>query len=42
MEHDRYRVLFGADAKAMDLLYRLNPKQATKRIYSQMSFVLPD
>jgi NAD(P)-dependent dehydrogenase (short-subunit alcohol dehydrogenase family) len=42
MERDRYRVLIGSDAKMTDLLYRLSPKQATKLIYSQMSFVLPD
>jgi NAD(P)-dependent dehydrogenase (short-subunit alcohol dehydrogenase family) len=42
IERNRYRVLVGLDAKIMDLLYRLSPKQAARFIYSQMKFLLPD
>jgi short-subunit dehydrogenase len=36
MEKNRYRVLVGKDAKLMDFIYRLNPKFASKFIYSMM------
>jgi short-subunit dehydrogenase len=40
MERDRYRLLVGPDAKLMDFLARLAPKQAAKFIYKQMGSLL--
>ena len=41
IEKDKYRVLVGSDAKLMDFLSRLMPKQAAKFIYKQMASLLP-
>lgn len=41
IEHNRYRVLVGADARLMDAVYRLNPQRAARFIYSQMRALLP-
>jgi short-subunit dehydrogenase len=41
IEHDRYSVLVGSDAKFMDFIYRLNPKGAAGFIYNQMKALLP-
>jgi NADP-dependent 3-hydroxy acid dehydrogenase YdfG len=41
MEHDRYSVLVGSDARFMDFIYRLNPKGAASFIYKQMKSLLP-
>lgn len=41
MEHDRYRVLVGKDAKLMDAIYRLHPERAAAFIYRQMKALLP-
>ncbi|HSP81997.1 MAG TPA: SDR family oxidoreductase [Myxococcaceae bacterium] len=41
IEHDRYRVLVGADARLMDAVYRLNPQRAARFIYNQMRVLLP-
>lgn len=41
IEHDRYSVLVGSDAKFMDFIYRLNPKGAAGFIYKQMKSLLP-
>ena len=40
MERDSYRVLVGKDAKAMDFLYRLNPKSAAGMIAKKMKALL--
>ncbi|MAT45649.1 MAG: short-chain dehydrogenase [Anaerolineaceae bacterium] len=40
MEKNSYRVLIGSDAKMMDFLSRLNPKQAAKLIYKQMQSIV--
>jgi hypothetical protein len=40
MEHDRFRVLVGRDAKLMDALYRLSPKHAADFIARQMRGLL--
>lgn len=41
IEHDRFQVYIGRDAKLMNFLYRLNPKQATRFMYNQMKTLLP-
>jgi NAD(P)-dependent dehydrogenase (short-subunit alcohol dehydrogenase family) len=41
IEHNRYRVLVGPDARFMDALYRLNPQRAAQFIARQMSALLP-
>jgi short-subunit dehydrogenase len=41
IEKNAYRVMAGSDAKLMDILTRLNPKNAAKLIYSQMKSLLP-
>jgi short-subunit dehydrogenase len=40
MEHDRYRVMVGSDAKMMDRLYRLTPRRAAGFIANQMKDLL--
>jgi short-subunit dehydrogenase len=40
MERDAYRVLVGADAKLVDILYRLNPRRAAGLISRQMKKLL--
>ena len=40
IEKNKYRVLVGSDAKFMDFLYRLNPKNAAGFIYKQMKDLL--
>lgn len=40
IEHDRYRVLVGQDAKLMDVLYRLSPQRAAAFIAKQMRGLL--
>jgi NAD(P)-dependent dehydrogenase (short-subunit alcohol dehydrogenase family) len=40
MEHDRYRVLVGRDARLMDALYRLSPRRAAGFIAGQMKDLL--
>lgn len=40
MEHDRFRVLVGPDARLMDRLYRLSPRRATAFIAGQMKDLL--
>jgi NAD(P)-dependent dehydrogenase (short-subunit alcohol dehydrogenase family) len=40
MERDRYRVLVGRDAVAMDLLYRVSPQRAAELIFRQMRALL--
>lgn len=40
MERDSYRLLVGPDAKLMDFLARIAPKQAAKFIYKQMGSLL--
>lgn len=40
MEKDKYRVLVGSDAKMMDILMRLNPRQAARFIFKQMKSLL--
>jgi short-subunit dehydrogenase len=42
MEKDKYQVLVGSDAKAMDFLCRLMPEQAAMMISSQMTSHLPN
>lgn len=37
IENDQYRVLAGKDSKAMDRLYRLNPKRAAELIAKKMN-----
>ena len=41
MEHDRYSVLVGPDAKLMNFIYRFNPRAATEFITRQMKSLLP-
>ncbi len=41
IEHNRYRVLVGADSRLMDAVYRLNPQRAARFILNQMSGLLP-
>lgn len=41
VEKNKFKVLVGPDAKMMDFLVRLMPKQATGIIYSQMKSLLP-
>ena len=41
IEADRYSVLVGPDARFMDFIYRLNPKNAANFIYKQMKALLP-
>ncbi|MFT3895323.1 MAG: SDR family NAD(P)-dependent oxidoreductase [Anaerolineales bacterium] len=41
IEKDRYSVLVGSDARFMDFIYRLNPKNAAEFIYKQMKSLLP-
>jgi short-subunit dehydrogenase len=40
MQKDKFRVLVGPDARMMDLLYRLNPRNATRLIFKQMQSLL--
>ncbi|GAA6735129.1 SDR family oxidoreductase [Thermus oshimai] len=40
VEKDRFRVLLGQDARAMDLLYRLSPLRAVRLIQSRMRGLL--
>ncbi|MBM7116852.1 SDR family NAD(P)-dependent oxidoreductase [Archangium primigenium] len=40
IEHNRYRVLVGSDARFMDALYRLNPQRAAGFIAKQMAALL--
>ncbi len=42
IERDSFRVLVGSDARMMDLLYRLAPKQAVNLIARQMGSLLSD
>ena len=42
IERNAYRILVGQDARMMDLLYRLNPKNAAGLIYKQMKSLLPN
>lgn len=42
IEHNRYRVLVGPDARFMDAVYRLNPQRAARFIYNQMRALLPN
>lgn len=42
MEHDRYHVMVGGDARTMDLLTRLAPERAARMIWKQMRGLLPD
>ena len=41
MEQNRFRVLVGSDSRLMDLISRLNPRNATHFIYNQMKSLLP-
>ncbi len=41
IEHNRYRLLVGSDARFMDRLSRLAPEFAAKLIYKQMKNLLP-
>lgn len=41
IERNADRVFVGKDARAMDILYRLNPKKAADFIYSKMRELLP-
>ncbi len=40
IEKDKYRILVGKDARAMDKLSRLNPKGAAKLVYKKMKDLL--
>jgi short-subunit dehydrogenase len=40
MEKNKFRVLVGPDARMMDLMYRLNPRNATQLISKQMQSLL--
>ena len=40
IEQGRYRVVIGADAKAMDTLSRVSPRRATTLIATQMAKLL--
>lgn len=41
MERDKFQVYVGRDANMMNLLYRLNPRRATRFMYNQMKSLLP-
>jgi short-subunit dehydrogenase len=41
MERDKFQVFVGPDSKAMNLLYRLNPKWAVKLMSRVMNSVMP-
>lgn len=40
MEQDKFQVYIGNDAKMMNYLYRLNPRRATRFMYSRMKALL--
>jgi NAD(P)-dependent dehydrogenase (short-subunit alcohol dehydrogenase family) len=42
MEKDKFQVYIGRDAGTMNLLYRFNPRYATRFMYNQMKSLLPD
>jgi NAD(P)-dependent dehydrogenase (short-subunit alcohol dehydrogenase family) len=42
IEKNSYHIMVGSDAKLMNFLVRLNPKNAAKFIYKQMASLLPD
>lgn len=41
IEHDKFQVYVGRDAKMMNLLYRLSPQRATRFMYGKMKGLLP-
>jgi NAD(P)-dependent dehydrogenase (short-subunit alcohol dehydrogenase family) len=41
MERDQFQVYIGNDARMMNLLYRLNPRRATRFMYERMKSLLP-
>ncbi|MEZ4668092.1 MAG: SDR family oxidoreductase [Anaerolineae bacterium] len=41
MERDQFQVYIGRDAKMMNILYRLNPRFATRFMFNQMKGLLP-
>lgn len=41
MERDQFQVYVGNDARFMNLLYRLNPRYATRFMFNQMKSLLP-
>ena len=40
MEANRFQVFIGRDSNMMNLLYRFNPKRATRFMYNQMKSLL--
>ena len=42
MVRNKFQVFIGKDARMMDLLYRLNPRWATRFMFRQMQALLPD
>lgn len=41
MERDQFQAYVGRDAKMMNLLYRMNPRRATRFMFNQMKGLLP-
>jgi NAD(P)-dependent dehydrogenase (short-subunit alcohol dehydrogenase family) len=42
MKRDKFQVYIGRDARMMNILYRLNPRWATRFMFNQMKSLLPD
>lgn len=42
MKRDKFQVYVGRDARMMNILYRVNPRWATRFMFNQMKALLPD
>jgi len=42
MEANKFQIIIGKDAKMMDILYRVNPRWATRFMANQMKVLLPE
>lgn len=42
MEHNKFQIYIGKDARMMNILYRINPRWATNFMFKQMKTLLPN